>query len=87
MMHVGNNYYLESGNFVDVHIFGHLYVSDPLWGGQQCEGQCCSNGKSPPWLTVQFSKPTLDDIEVCICGNEGTGNADTPIELTKICVN
>ena len=31
-------------------------------------GQCCSNGKSPPWFSVELAlpKPTIDDIEVHI---------------------
>ena len=64
---VGNNYYCESGNPTDTWILHHLYPTDPLWDGQQCEGECCSNGKSPPWFSVELPNPTTDDIEVCIC--------------------
>ena len=86
--YVGNDYYCESGNSFDTAIeSGHLYSNDPLWDGQQCEGQCCSNGKSPPWFTVQLSNPTLDDIEVRICADEGTDNEDTPVELIEIYIN
>ena len=84
--YIGNNYYCESGNSADCGISGHLYSNDPLWDWQQCEGQCCSNGKSPPWFTVQLSNPTLDDIEVRIC-DEGTDNEDTPVELIEIYVS
>ena len=77
--YIGNDYYCESGNSADCGISGHLYRSDPLWDGQRCEDQCCSNGKSPPWFTVQLSNPTLDDIEVCICADESTSNEDTPL--------
>lgn len=84
--YVGNNYYCESGNPADTAI-RHLYSNDPLWDGQQCEGQCCSNGTSPPWFTVQLSNPTLDDIEVRICADEGTSNEDTPIELIEIYIS
>ena len=42
-----------------------------------CEGECCSNGKSPPWFSVTLPNPTYDDIEVRICGDEGTRNEDT----------
>jgi hypothetical protein len=45
----------------------HLYSTDPLWDGQQCENQCCSNGKSPPWFSMELPNPTTDDIEVRIC--------------------
>ena len=64
---VGNNYYCESGNPASMYILDHLYSDDPLWDGQQCEGQCCSNGKSPPWFSVELPNQTTDDIEVRIC--------------------
>ena len=64
---VGDNYYCESGNSDSSFIYNHLYSSDPLWDGQQCEGECCSNGKSPPWFSVELPNPTTDDIEVRIC--------------------
>ena len=85
--YVGNNYYCESGNSANTAIFGHFYSDDPLWDGQQCEGQCCSNEKSPPWFTVQLSNPTLDDIEVRICADEDTDNEDTPVELIEIYIS
>ena len=47
---VGNNYYYESGNPTDSGAGIILYATDPLWDGQQCEGECCSNGKFPPWF-------------------------------------
>ena len=84
--YIENDYYCESGNSDDHVISGHLYSRDPLWDGQQCEGQCCENGKSPPWFSVQFPNPTLDDIEVRICGDESTDNEDTPVELIEIYV-
>ena len=64
---VGNNYYCESGNPMNTWFDSYLYSTDPLWDGQQCEGQCCSNGKSPPWFSVELPNPTTDDIEVRIC--------------------
>ena len=84
--YIGNDYYCESGTSDDHGILGHLHSDDPLWDGQQCEGQCYSNGTSPPWFTVQLSNPTLDDIEVRICGDESTDNEDTPVELIEIYV-
>ena len=68
---VGNNYYCESGNKMN-YAQSHVYTDDPLWDGQQCEGQCCSNGKSPPWFSVELLDSTTDDIEVRICGLRGT---------------
>ena len=51
--YVRNNYYCESGNSASI-AHGNFYISDPLWDGKQCEGQCCSNGKSPPWFSVEL---------------------------------
>ena len=81
---VGDNYYCESavtsGSMVTDNF---LYNNDPLWDGQQCEAQCCSNGKSPPWFSVTLPNPTTDDIEVRICCPEGTGN-DIPVQLLEL---
>ena len=45
---VGNNYFCESGNplisFENTDIL--RYTDDPLWDGEMCEGQCCSNANS-----------------------------------------
>ena len=74
---VGNNYYCESGNPTDsIPHLSTLYSTDPLWDGQQCEGECCSNGKSPPWFSVELPNPTTDDIEVRICSAEGSDDDD-----------
>ena len=69
---VGNNYYCESGNPTNVYVTNHLYFTDPLWDGQQCEGECCSNGKSPPWFSVELPSSTTNDIEVRICIPQGS---------------
>ena len=79
--YVGDNYYCESGNPAGTFIERHLYSDDPLWDGQQCEGECCSNGKSPPWFSVELPNPTTDDIEVRICGAQPD---DSPIQLLEI---
>ena len=61
---VGNSYYCESGNpfstFENTDVL--RYTSDPLWDGQQCEGQCCSDGRTPPWFSVTLASanPTTD---------------------------
>jgi len=42
---IGDNYYCESGtNTIPQEI---LYTNDPLWDGEQCEGRCCSDGRTP----------------------------------------
>ena len=82
---VSDNYYCESGNSgIGLGSGGIIFEDDPVWDGEQCEGECCSNGKSPPWFSVTLPNPTSDDIEVRICGDEGTGNEDTPIQLLEV---
>ena len=82
---VGDIYFCESGNpGKGLRSGGVVFADDPVWDGEQCEGECCSNGKSPPWFSVTLPNPTSDDIEVRICGDEGTQNEDTPIQLLEI---
>ena len=82
---VGNNYYCESGNPARTVDGYHLYSTDPLWDGQQCEYQCCSNGKSPPWFSVELPNPSTDDIEVRICIGQPTYD-DIVIQLLELYV-
>ena len=80
---VGNNYYCESGNPTNTWDDDRLYSTDPLWDGQQCEGQCCSNGKSPPWFSVELPNPTPDDIEVRLCVPQPSHD-DVAIQLLEL---
>ena len=83
---VGNNYYCESGNPTNAsYILSRLFSTDPLWDGQQCEGQCCSNGKSPPWFSVELTNTTTDNIEVRICIPQRSVD-DVAIELLELYV-
>ena len=67
---LGDNWYCESGNPSPNSPSNVLWMDDPLWDGENCEGTCCSNGKSPPWFSVELPGPTDDDIEARICANE-----------------
>ena len=80
---VGDNYYCESGNPTNTFIYDHIYSGDKLWDGEQCEGVCCSNGKSPPWFSVELPTPTTDDIEVRICCGTEPGD-DVLIQLLDL---
>ena len=83
---ISDNYYCESGNPTSS-LSDNFYSSDPLWDGEQCEGECCSNGKSPPWFGVQLPNTTTDDIEVRICIPQGSfGDPDVVIEVLEIYV-
>ena len=85
--YVGDNYYCESGRPTDAFTPNSFFGNDPLWDGQQCdsEGTCCTE-KSPPWFSVDLPTPTTDDIEVRICGDEGTSNEDTPVAIMELFV-
>ena len=85
---MGNNYYCESGNpNFSFQTPGQFFDGDPLWDGEQCEGECCSNGRSPPWFSVNLPNPTTDDIDVRICAPHSSDlMANTPIKLMEIYV-
>ena len=83
---VGNDNYCESGVpagqiFQDV-----LYASDPLWDGQQCngnEGPCCTNPKMP-WFIKTLNETTTEDIELRMCGSENSSDEDTPLDIIEL---
>ena len=80
---VGNHYFCESGNGNPTEIA----PNDKLWDGLMCinEGTCCTN-KTLPWFIRELPNPTSDDIEVRICGDEGTDNEGTPVEQVEVYV-
>ena len=83
---VGSNYFCETGDDtpnVELHRF---YDGDPLWDGSGCHNATCCSKHSPPWFKVWLASPTTDDIEVRICGDQSTGDEDTPIALLEIYV-
>ena len=81
--YVGDNYFCESGN-PTMGFQTRLYTGDPLWDGQQCEGQCCSNSTSPPWFSVELPNPTNDNIEVRLCGTTEPNTEDVPIKMLEL---
>ena len=84
---VGQNYFCETG--ITQWDGGFIFWpnGDPLWDGQGCgRNSSCCTFNSPPWFNVQLSSPTTDDIEVRICGDEGIGNEDSPIQLMELYV-
>ena len=85
---IEDHFYCESGNSASTYPGRNLLLtSDPLWDGQNCEGQCCGNGKSPPWFNVTLPMPTTAGIEVRICGDQsGLTDEDTPVALIELYV-
>ena len=52
---------------------------------ENCEGNCCSNGKSPPWFRVELPGLANDEIEARICANEHSdSNEDIFIKVFEI---
>ena len=84
---VGNNYYCESGN--PTNNANKLFTSDPLWDGQNCrsyETACC-NRPGIPWFHRDYGNtPINDNIEMRVCGNEGTNNEDVTFGLYEFYV-
>ena len=85
---VGSYYYCESGNPNSFYVFGKIY-NDPLWDGQNCpslEAPCCTS-PDLPWFHRDYGNMTSNEnLELRVCGDEGWGNEDSPIELYEIYV-
>ena len=82
---IGNNsFFCETGDHDPMHDTRRFYDEDPLWDGQKCVNSTCCTFNNPPWFKVQLSSSTIDDIEVRICGDQSTGDEDTPIALLEI---
>ena len=83
--YVGNNWYCESGNPNSTIPWRLIFSNDPLWDGENCEGACCSNSKSPPWFSMELPGPTNDMIGARICANEHSDtNEDVFIKIFEI---
>ena len=84
---IGDDYFCESGNSLTNWQY-KLYTNDPLWDGEGCggiEGDCC-NAPGIPWFHKVLNSTTTDDIELRVCGDQDTGNEDTPVRLYEIYV-
>ena len=80
---VGQDYFCDTGSREAVGSI--FYHNDSLWDGQGCGGNStCCEFNNPPWFCRQLPRPTTDDIELRICGDEDTDNEDTPIEQVQI---
>ncbi len=81
---VGDNYFCEAGRDV---FSGADFGTDPLWDGDGCgAGSSCCTFNSPPWFSVTLPAPTIDDIEIRVCGDEGTSDENVYMELIEIYV-
>ena len=83
---VGDNYFCESGNPLDLSF--DFFLDDPLWDGKGCggaEGPCC-NASGIPWFHSVLDSPTSDFIELRVCADQDTSNEDTPVDIYEIYV-
>ena len=83
---VGNNYFCETGDDTPNVQLHRFYDDDPLWDGFDCHNTTCCLQNHPPWFHAQLDSPTTDAIEVRICGDQRTGDEDSPIALLEIYV-
>ena len=81
---VGGNFFCGSGDRTTPFDYNKFYNQDPLWNGANCPNTTGCPFNSPPWFSTRLPVPTNDDIEVRICGDQGTGNEDTPLQFLEI---
>ena len=89
--YVGNDYYCESGNNVQLpngtpcSEYG-LYAGDVLWDGQQCgslEAPCCTHSNMP-WFIKTLNKNTTDNIELRACTTNTGCPGTVPVFLIEL---
>ena len=85
--YVGSDYYCEFGNQGNYDL-NHLYTSDRLWDGKNCDSkeQACCKRPLIPWFHKKLGYTTNDYIEMRLCFNEGTNDEDSPVEEYEIYV-
>lgn len=83
---VGGNFFCSSGDHDPQFELHKFYDKDPLWNGSNCPNTTGCPFNSPPWFRTRLPVPTTDDIEVRICGDQSTGDEDSPIQLLEIYV-
>ena len=79
-----NHYFCESGSVSSP--FRVLYTADPLWDGEDCNGQespCCASPQfTLPWFHRVLDTPTSDNIDMRACFD--FSDEDAPLELYEI---
>ena len=83
---IGNNTFCDTGNPYNSPWEHSLFTEHPLWDGiTKCpRSPTCCAPHSGPWFHTTLPHLTIDDIEVRICGDQHTGDEDTPVELIEI---
>lgn len=86
---VGSDYYCESGLPIGQSWQPILYADDPLWDGNNCNGEespCC-NPSNMPWFSKHLGNSTNDDIEVRLCLNHGISGEEIPFDILELFTN
>ncbi len=82
---VGNDYFCDSvatANNYNVNP-KRFYPDNALWDGQSSLNTCYNNN-NPPWFMKTLSTPTTDDIELRMCFNHHSLNANIGLQLMEI---
>lgn len=79
---VGNNYFCTSGNFGSG--WQRTLYHVPLWS--TVTGNCahCNGRYDVPYFCTQLTKPTTDDLEIRVCGNQDTNDEDIKIKSIEL---
>lgn len=85
---VGENYFCESGNPTTSLNPGFFYQNDPLWDGENCEGQCCigSFASVPMFCAIIDEAPLNSILRVRNCQDEPTSTEGIAVEFLEIFV-
>ena len=80
---IGNNYFCATSSRTR-----NLDIDDDLlWDGVGCpSSSTCCKFNQPPWFCRTLPNATSEDLEVRICGDQGTTNEDTYITYMEIYV-
>ena len=62
-----------------------VYPAGPLWTGKgrALRGPCCNYNNPPTFCTV-LETATTDDLELRMCGDQGTDDEDVPIQKYEL---
>jgi len=65
--------------------YGPYYTNDPLWDGEGCGDDCCSD-VAMPWFLRHFPAAAKEGVEVRIYHDQLTSDEDIVIDLLQLFV-
>ncbi len=83
---VRDNYYCASGDHGQSLQEESLYCEHLLWDGRGCapHNTCCQRQGNSAWFCAELDQSASSDLELRLCGNEDTGNEDTPLQIIEL---